>query len=86
MIKPKWEIVQSDVDDTNNIRILDGKFSGVIYKMAKLGFLPQEDESLILDIRYLILESAGHDESVLLSPEFQSIIEEICKEYLNIYK
>tara|TARA_Y100000592_G_scaffold45177_1_gene71701 strand:- start:970 stop:1296 length:327 start_codon:yes stop_codon:yes gene_type:complete len=50
--KQKYAFVQREGDDFTSIKLLEGKFKGIIYKYGKVGFAPEENADGTLPMKF----------------------------------
>ena len=82
--KQKYAFVQREGDDFTSIKLLEGKFKGIIYKYGKVGFAKEEkpDGTLPMKFDYDIIFNP-HEESSIDKQEFIDYIGDILIEQLE---
>ena len=80
----KYAFVQREGDDFTCIKLLEGKYKGIIYKYGKVGFAKEEkpDGSLPMKFDYDIIFNP-HEESSIDKQEFIDYIGDILIEQLE---
>ncbi len=79
----KWCELRTEFGDSN-LEILDGALTGVIFRITKVGAIPQIDESVKLEFVYEFIHTGDIDSEVLTSAETNTIIIDVIREYLNL--
>lgn len=79
----KWCELVSEFGDSN-LEILDGPLQGVIFRITKVGAIPQIDESVKLEFIYEFIHTGDTDPAVLTSDASTTIIIDVIKAYLNL--
>jgi len=79
----KWCELRTEFGDSN-LEILDGPLTGVIFRITKVGAIPQIDESVKLEFVYEFIHTGDIDSEVLTSAETNTIIIDVIREYLNL--
>lgn len=79
----KWCELRTEFGDSN-LEILDGTLTGVIFRITKVGAIPQIDESVKLEFVYEFIHTGDIDSEVLTSAETNTIIIDVIREYLNL--
>lgn len=79
---PKIELVENDVDDIWNIRIVDGDFAGVVYRYNQVRFIEEQD-ILRISYDYDLLDTGAHSEEELTSQQFKHTIHCILEQLLT---
>lgn len=79
----KWCELRTEFGDSN-LEILDGALTGVIFRITKVGAIPQIDESVKLEFVYEFIHTGDIDSEVLTSAETNTIIVDVIREYLNL--
>ena len=79
----KWCELLTEFGDSN-LEILDGPLSGVIFRITKVGAIPQIDEGVKLEFVYELIHTNDIDPVVLTSEASTTIIVDVIKEYLNL--
>lgn len=79
---PKTELIANDVDDTWNIRIVDGDFSGVVYRYNRVRFIEEADQ-LRIAYEYDLIDTGNLSEEELTSQQFKSTIHSILEQFLT---
>ena len=80
----KYAFVQREGDDFTCIKLLEGKYKGIIYKYGKVGFAKEEkpDGTLPMKFDYDIIFNP-HEESSIDKQEFIDYIGDILIEQLE---
>ena len=80
----KYAFVQKEGDDFTCIKLLQGKYKGIIYKYGKVGFAKEEkpDGTLPMKFDYEIIFNP-HEESSIDKQEFIDYIGDILIEQLE---
>jgi len=80
----KYAFVQREGDDFTCIKLLQGKYKGIIYKYGKVGFAKEEkpDGTLPMKFDYEIIFNP-HEESSIDKQEFIDYIGDILIEQLD---
>ena len=80
----KYAYVQRDGDDFTCIKLLEGKFKGIIYKYGKVGFAKEEkpDGTLPMKFDYDIIFNP-HEETSIDKQDFIDYIGDILIELLE---
>ena len=79
----KWCELRTEFGDSN-LEILEGALTGVIFRITKVGAIPQIDESVKLEFVYEFIHTGDIDSEVLTSAETNTIIIDVIREYLNL--
>ena len=79
----KWCELRTEFGDSN-LEILDGPLFGVIFRITRVGAIPQIDESVKLEFVYEFIHTGDIDSEVLTSEASTTIIIDVIKEYLNL--
>ena len=79
----KWCELRTEFGDSN-LEILDGPLFGVIFRIIKVGAIPQIDDSVKLEFVYEFIHTGDIDSDVLTSADSNNIIIDVIKEYLNL--
>lgn len=79
----KWCELRTEFGDSN-LEILDGPLSGIIFRITKVGAIPQMDESVKLEFIYEFIHTNDADPEILTSADSTTIIIDVIKEYLNL--
>ena len=79
----KWCELRTEFGDSN-LEILDGPLFGVIFRITKVGAIPQIDDSVKLEFVYEFIHTGDIDSDVLTSADSNNIIIDVIKEYLNL--
>ena len=80
----KYAFVQREGDDFTCIKLLQGKYKGIIYKYGKVGFAKEEDDkgNLPMKFDYDIIFNP-HEETSIDKQEFIDYIGDILLELLE---
>ena len=80
----KYAFVQREGDDFTCIKLLQGKYKGIIYKYGKVGFAKEEDDkgNLPMKFDYDIIFNP-HEETSIDKQEFIDYIGDILIEQLD---
>ena len=83
-MKKKYAFVQKEGDDFTCIKLLEGKYKGVIYKYGKVGFAKEEkpDGTLPMKFDYDIIFNP-HEETSIDKQDFIDYIGDILIELLE---
>lgn len=79
---PKTELIANDVDDTWNIRIVDGDFAGVMYRYNRVQFI-EEMGQLRIAYEYDLIDTGNFSEEELTSQQFKHTIHSILEQFLT---
>lgn len=79
----KWCELRTEFGDSN-LEILDGALTGIIFRITKVGAIPQIDEGVKLEFVYEFIHTGDIDSEVLTSAETNTIIVDVIREYLNL--
>ena len=83
-MKKKYVFVQKDGDDFSCIKLLEGKYKGIIYKYGKVGFAKEEnpDGTLPMKFDYDIIFNP-HEETSIDKQDFIDYIGDILIEIME---
>ena len=83
-MKKKYVFVQKDGDDFSCIKLLEGKYKGIIYKYGKVGFAKEEnpDGTLPMKFDYDIIFNP-HEETSIDKQDFIDYIGDILIELME---
>ena len=79
---PKTELIANDIDDTWNIKIVDGDFAGVMFRYNQVRFI-EEGDHLRIAYEYDLLDTGIHSEEELTSQQFKYTIHSILEQFLT---
>ena len=79
----RYAFVQREGDDFTCIKIIDGKFEGVVYKYGRVGFAPKENEDGTLPMKFDYDIMSNPTKVDIDSQEFIDFIGDILMEQLE---
>jgi hypothetical protein len=83
-LAPSWCELVTDVGG-NNLEILDGPLTGVVFRPTTLGVIPDADgDGVRLQFNYELIHTGAVTIDALTTTDSQSIIMAVIKEYLEI--
>jgi hypothetical protein len=81
---PKYKAVYQEEFDDYNLVIESGVYAGLVFRILRLGFLPQPDESVMIKFQYDVINVGVLTEEQLTSEDCKYTIIEVIKDYLNL--
>ena len=82
---PSWCDLVTDLGD-RTLEILDGPLLGVVFRPTKFGFIPTEDDGVLIEFNYDFIHTAGLSVEELTIEENKNIIIRVIAEYYELGK